>query len=94
MTEEVDYDVESYATQLEQILDQKIEILTELRGMTAAQERVSPLLTTHSAPANAAHFFYDDVFSSSTDKVKSFRSALQEEEQASKQINPKRPRAL
>ncbi|KPP65871.1 kinesin-like protein KIF2A-like, partial [Scleropages formosus] len=55
MTEEVDYDVESYATQLEQILDQKIEILTELR-----------------------------------DKVKSFRSALQEEEQASKQINPKR----
>ncbi|XP_041108135.1 kinesin-like protein KIF2A isoform X5 [Polyodon spathula] len=59
MTEEVDYDADSYATQLEQILDQKIEILTELR-----------------------------------DKVKSFRSALQEEEQASKQINPKRPRAL
>lgn len=59
MTEEVDYDVESYATQLEQILDQKIEILTELR-----------------------------------DKVKSFRSALQEEEQASKQISPKKPRAF
>ncbi|GAA6107747.1 kinesin-like protein KIF2A isoform X9 [Tachysurus ichikawai] len=59
MTEEVDYDVDSYATQLEQILEQKIEILTELR-----------------------------------DKVKAFRSALQEEEQASKQINPKRPRAL
>ncbi|XP_076876875.1 kinesin-like protein KIF2A isoform X2 [Brachyhypopomus gauderio] len=59
MTEEVDYDVDSYATQLEQILDQKIEVLTELR-----------------------------------DKVKSFRSALQEEEQASKQINPKRPRPL
>ncbi|XP_047197111.1 kinesin-like protein KIF2A isoform X5 [Hippoglossus stenolepis] len=59
MTEEVDYDVESYATQLAQILDQKIEILIELR-----------------------------------DKVKSFRSTLQEEEQASKQINPKRPRAL
>ncbi|KAM9393731.1 kinesin-like protein KIF2A isoform 3-T3 [Pholidichthys leucotaenia] len=59
MTEEVDYDVESYATQLEQILDQKIEILTELR-----------------------------------DKVKSFRCTLQEEEQASKQINPKRPRAV
>ncbi|XP_037548486.1 kinesin-like protein KIF2A [Nematolebias whitei] len=59
MTEEVDYDVESYATQLEQILDQKIDILTELR-----------------------------------DKVKSFRCALQEEEQASKQIAPKRPRVL
>ncbi|XP_023834431.1 kinesin-like protein KIF2A isoform X8 [Salvelinus sp. IW2-2015] len=59
ITEEVDYDVDSYATQLEQILDQKIDILTELR-----------------------------------DKVKSFRSSLQEEEQASKQINPKRPRAL
>uniref|UniRef100_A0A6Q2ZJX5 Kinesin-like protein n=1 Tax=Esox lucius TaxID=8010 RepID=A0A6Q2ZJX5_ESOLU len=59
MTEEVDYDVDSYATQLEQILDQKIDILTELR-----------------------------------DKVKSFRSSLQEEEQASKQINPKRQRAL
>nr|XP_020441179.1 kinesin-like protein KIF2A isoform X1 [Monopterus albus] len=59
MTEEVDYDVESYATQLEQILDQKIDILTELR-----------------------------------DKVKSFRCTLREEEQASKQITPKRPRAL
>ncbi|XP_075303259.1 kinesin-like protein KIF2A isoform X3 [Opisthocomus hoazin] len=59
MTEEVDYDVDSYATQLEAILEQKIDILTELR-----------------------------------DKVKSFRAALQEEEQASKQISPKRPRAL
>ncbi|CAL8250579.1 unnamed protein product [Boreogadus saida] len=59
MTEEVDYDVDTYATQLEQILDQKIDILTELR-----------------------------------DKVKSFRSSLQDEEQASKQINPKRPRAV
>ncbi|KAM8961830.1 kinesin-like protein KIF2A isoform 1-T1 [Pelodytes ibericus] len=59
MTEEVDYDVDSYATQLEAILEQKIDILTELR-----------------------------------DKVKSFRTALQEEEHASKQINPKRPRAL
>ncbi|NWR40171.1 KIF2A protein, partial [Tachuris rubrigastra] len=59
MTEEVDYDVDSYATQLEATLEQKIYILTELR-----------------------------------DKVKSFRAALQEEEQASKQINPKRPRAL
>lgn len=29
-----------------------------------------------------------------TDKVKLFRSALQEEEQASKQINPKKPRGL
>jgi len=32
MTEEVDYDVDTYVTQLEQILDQKIDILTELRG--------------------------------------------------------------
>lgn len=32
MTEEVDYDVDSYATQLEAILEQKIYILTELRG--------------------------------------------------------------
>ena len=32
MTEEVDYDVDTYATQLEHILDQKIDILTELRG--------------------------------------------------------------
>lgn len=38
MTEEVDYDVDSYATQLEQILDQKIDILTELRGIWAAKE--------------------------------------------------------
>ncbi|KAM9307117.1 kinesin-like protein KIF2A [Pholidichthys leucotaenia] len=59
MTEEVDYDVESYATKLEQILDQKLNILTELR-----------------------------------EKVKSFRCTLQEEEQASKQIIPKRPRLL
>ncbi|XP_052631301.1 kinesin-like protein KIF2A isoform X1 [Harpia harpyja] len=59
MTEEVDYDVDSYATQLEAILEQKIDILTELR-----------------------------------DEVKSFRTALQEEEQASKQINTKRPCTL
>ncbi|XP_053536365.1 kinesin-like protein KIF2A isoform X2 [Ictalurus punctatus] len=59
MTEEVDYDVDSYSSQLEHILDQKIDVLIELR-----------------------------------DKVRSFRSALQKEEQASKQINPKRPRAL
>ncbi|XP_078074698.1 kinesin-like protein KIF2A isoform X6 [Mustelus asterias] len=59
MTEEVDYDVDAYSTQLEAILDQKVEILTELR-----------------------------------DKVKAFRTTLQEEEQASKQINPKRPRAI
>ncbi|XP_076019747.1 kinesin-like protein KIF2A [Genypterus blacodes] len=59
MTNEVDYNVDTYVTHLEQILDQKIEILAELR-----------------------------------DKVQSFRSALQEEEQASQQINPKRPRAI
>lgn len=34
------------------------------------------------------------LFSLLSDKVKSFRSALQEEEQASQQITPKRPRAL
>ncbi|XP_053536366.1 kinesin-like protein KIF2A isoform X3 [Ictalurus punctatus] len=47
MTEEVDYDVDSYSSQLEHILDQKIDVLIELR-----------------------------------DKVRSFRSALQKEEQA------------
>ncbi|XP_047011666.1 kinesin-like protein KIF2A isoform X2 [Ictalurus punctatus] len=59
MTEEVDYDVDSYSSQLEHILDQKIDVLIELR-----------------------------------DKVRSFRSALQKEEQASRQINPKRPRDM
>uniref|UniRef100_A0A8C3A6X8 Kinesin-like protein n=1 Tax=Cyclopterus lumpus TaxID=8103 RepID=A0A8C3A6X8_CYCLU len=59
MTEAVDYDVEFFATQLEQILDQKIRILTELGA-----------------------------------KVKSFRSTLMEEEQASKLINPMTPHAL
>lgn len=34
------------------------------------------------------------ILSLLSDKVKSFRSALQEEEQASQQITPKRPRAL
>jgi hypothetical protein len=38
MTEEVDYDVDTYATQLEQILDQKIDILTELRGNNIAND--------------------------------------------------------
>lgn len=58
MTEEVDYDVESYATQLEQILDQKIEILTELRGVTDAS------MTIHPAPTNTSRLFFflsDDV---------------------------------
>ncbi|TNN68159.1 Kinesin-like protein KIF2A [Liparis tanakae] len=59
MTEAVDYDVEFFATQLEQILDQKIRILTEL-GV----------------------------------KVKSFRSTLMEEEQASKMIHPMTAHAL
>lgn len=44
MTEEVDYDVESYATQLEQILDQKIEILTELRGIVYIMKYRNTLL--------------------------------------------------
>uniref|UniRef100_A0A673LVA5 Kinesin-like protein n=1 Tax=Sinocyclocheilus rhinocerous TaxID=307959 RepID=A0A673LVA5_9TELE len=37
MTEEVDYDVDSYSSQLEQILDQKIEILIELRGKASSR---------------------------------------------------------
>lgn len=89
MTEEVDYDVESYATQLEQILDQKIDILIELRGRTPTCSVAPPVHTRCSLMA---------VFSlsviPSTDKVKLFHSALQEEEQASKQINPKKPRGL
>lgn len=32
MTEEVDYDVDAYSSQLEQILDTRIDILVELRG--------------------------------------------------------------
>lgn len=55
MTEEVDYDVELYATQLEQILDQKIEILTELRGTT--ETRV-PLTTRHPAPENTNRILF------------------------------------
>lgn len=91
MTEEVDYDVESYATQLEQILDQKIDILIELRGL------IDTSLWRVSSKHNPLPYFemiYFALLLSSSDKVKSFRSALQEEEQASKQINPKRPRAL
>lgn len=61
MTEEVDYDVESYATQLEQILDQKIEILTELRGMTEARTHLGPLLAVCPAPTNITHFFMMSV---------------------------------
>lgn len=49
MTEEVDYDVESYATQLEQILDQKIEILTELRGTALKHKNVDELLINPAA---------------------------------------------
>ncbi|XP_076020179.1 kinesin-like protein KIF2A [Genypterus blacodes] len=59
MTDEVDYNVDSYATQLEDILDQKMDILAELRY-----------------------------------EVRSFRCALQKEEQASRQMNPKRARAI
>lgn len=85
MTEEVDYDVESYATQLEQILDQKIDILIELRGGT------QPRLRSATSSSNGGLFPFCP---SLADKVKLFRSALQEEEQASKQINPKKPRGL
>lgn len=44
MTEEVDYDVESFATQLEQILDQKIDILTELRGKDHSSSHYMPII--------------------------------------------------
>lgn len=44
MTEEVDYDSEIYATQLEHILDLKIDILTELRG-NAPKTLISDPLT-------------------------------------------------
>lgn len=88
MTEEVDYDVESYATQLEQILDQKIDILIELRGRTQTRRRgPAPPRCSLTAPVSPSVL-------PSSDKVKLFRSALQEEEQASKQINPKKPRGL
>lgn len=92
MTEEVDYDVESYATQLEQILDQKIDILTELRGIWVAEEEKKQLKNRANVTRFSIYLFFPLPLLA--DKVKSFRSALQEEEQASKQINPKRPRAL
>ncbi|XP_061624035.1 kinesin-like protein KIF2A isoform X1 [Phyllopteryx taeniolatus] len=85
--EEVDYDVESYATQLEKILDQKIDILTELRGVTEAD------LHRKWIPSNPSTLICSPALFCA-DNVKSFRCALQEEEKASKQINPKRPRAL
>ncbi|XP_040013417.1 kinesin-like protein KIF2A isoform X2 [Xiphias gladius] len=49
MTEEVDYDVESYATQLEQILDQKIDILTELRGRRRFPPSIRPSVKPQSS---------------------------------------------
>ncbi|XP_061423735.1 LOW QUALITY PROTEIN: kinesin-like protein KIF2A [Lethenteron reissneri] len=59
MTEEVDYDVDAYASQLELILTQKLEL-----------------------------------FSTMQEKVKAFRAALQDEEQASRQIGgQRRPQA-
>ncbi|CAG05289.1 unnamed protein product [Tetraodon nigroviridis] len=87
MTEEVDYDSEIYATQLEHILDLKIDILTELRGEQATH-RVNTAAESQVFGACA------QKFSLLPDKVKSFRCALQQEEQASKQITPKRPRAI
>lgn len=85
MTEEVDYDSEIYATQLEHILDLKIDILTELRGT---------LISDGPSSCVAGADFETLTLSPVADKVKSFRCALQQEEQASKQITPKRPRAL
>lgn len=70
------------------------------KSSLSSEVRVKHRNTTwiHPAPANTTHFvLWCCLFLfvlPSTDKVKSFRSALQEEEQASQQINPKRPRAL
>ena len=95
MTEEVDYDVDTYATQLEQILDQKIDILTELRGDDGAKASTHyHTALAQSYRAAQQHRLNQSLSLSLSDKVKSFRSALQDEEQASKQINPKRPRAV
>lgn len=95
MTEEVDYDSEIYATQLEHILDLKIDILTELRG-DEAESLISdrPFAGVNTAVESSVFGACAQIFSLLSDKVKSFRCALQQEEQASKQITPKRPRAL
>lgn len=50
-------------------------------------------ISTHSLFVGHRHIGTHSLFFI-IDKVKSFRAALQEEEQASKQINPKRPRAV
>lgn len=92
MTEEVDYDSEIYATQLEHILDLKIDILTELRGEQATH--ATNVACVNTAAESQVFGACAQKFSLLPDKVKSFRCALQQEEQASKQITPKRPRAI
>lgn len=94
MTEKVDYDVDSYATKLEQILGQKIESLSVLRGKNELKDKPSDAkiyLSGHCSPIPKGLSHFAPPW---TDKVKSFRSALQEEEQASMQINPKQSCAL
>lgn len=65
MTEEVDYDADSYATQLEQILDQKIEILTELRGKSSLLKSMQAMFCkcmwnlTHNTTWQLFQFGYD-----------------------------------
>lgn len=93
MTDEVDYNVDAYATQLEDILDQKMDILAELRckGRYFENKSLKCLLSITfrqnlSSPIT--------VIFCLSDEVRSFRCALQKEEQASRQINPKRARAL
>ncbi|XP_042190992.1 kinesin-like protein KIF2A isoform X3 [Callorhinchus milii] len=146
MTEEVDYDVDAYSTQLESILDQKIEILAELRGrirmlkrsrksregskmleQLSSEDRIKELKKEQEILGISREVLEQKILErlnsrdrikelkkkqeilgkgrealerkilerlTSPDKVKAFRSALQEEEHASKQINPKRPRAI
>eukprot|EP00062_Callorhinchus_milii_P007767 gi/632949738/ref/XP_007890329.1/ PREDICTED: kinesin-like protein KIF2A isoform X4 [Callorhinchus milii] len=115
MTEEVDYDVDAYSTQLESILDQKIEILAELRGrirmlkrsrksregskmleQLSSEDRIKELKKKQEILGKGREALERKILErlTSPDKVKAFRSALQEEEHASKQINPKRPRAI
>lgn len=47
MTEKVDYDVDSYATKLEQILGQKIESLSLLRGKNERKDSPSDANRIH-----------------------------------------------
>uniref|UniRef100_A0A8D0VEF0 Kinesin-like protein n=1 Tax=Sus scrofa TaxID=9823 RepID=A0A8D0VEF0_PIG len=94
--EEVSPQLFTFHEAVSQMVEMEEQVLEDHRAVFQYMIDSKTKLRTHKScvlPLHVMQYLFPCSFLFQ-DKVKSFRAALQEEEQASKQINPKRPRAL